>query len=1053
MGELPRIDQRVAEARDAGLNPLAAALQAPGIRLLPGTYVAGQLAQGTKGVGELADNPLLTALDVLPVASKVAGATKVGSTALREGAELGAKANPLRALASRKLLPAGELSLEGSRLGLNKLGEATAAGARTRFGQWMTDAFSQQARGAASVVSMHDQEFAELLKGKTPVEGIDKVARESYSMMVEARAGDLGLSPEDIVNVTKTLETDRNLIPTLPDAQQDLARRAVEIQQQYEDFLVGDNAVLRMGGEVYDSTSGKKLVKAVDRMGKLSTKAAENITPRLDQLIANGMDDLFRADSIPQAGVNRITQVRDTIGQALDGTSTWRDASKQFDVLMSRRTNLGSPGQVGKAGGAVADVRLDSLSKIQRELKSLASAQKKAEKLSTLRAPPRWHSNIQRKASETAEQFLVQKGVDPVEATRVVLERDFSAYPDLFNRKAINDLVRDIEPTWQEMKAAGVDPVFVHRVPTNREQLLRLPRVSEFVGELSQTKARTLTGDITPYRQDITIALSHQGAEILARRLSESYVSSLMATWGKPEADLVANYMPEARALAVKDPTLDPMAHVKDLMLRDYQPFKPTQFGGRSARSVSMQSEVTWMPRSLIRNLDRIHNPSPSALLSTIAPVTGAFRTSVLALSPRWHLYNIIGNTIRLMAEEGPVALFNWGEARRLVREAKEGSIELQSEARYSLNVARQELAADRSLTRGGKFADAWKKVEHTKIAQAGSTIVQKSYDINSFFDDTTKIMGYLQGQKRARRKGVGETAASVEALTSMRKVGQMCNEMTPIERGVIRQVFPFYSFTGNIMRYVMGYPFDHPIRASIMASFARAELEDQGSGLPADWLDSMGIGPVDDNGNQARLSLKGMNPFGDVGDLFTLKGFIAGINPVGNTVLQQLGADTGMGGPFGAQSYSAETGRLTDPKPPITSAISNVIPQTATLARVLGLDKEFAATRRNNPAASSRLLLSGLGIPASVRSMNVPQARMKSELNRIEAQRQALKSALASGDYSEAERYPGLRELVSQVKILRDQGALTPYNPTSGAPGGITGLKDALVPGRPWPT
>ena len=54
------------------MNPLEAILKAPGVRMIPLTYVAGNLVAGPRGWRELASHPLMTALDVLPVADEFA---------------------------------------------------------------------------------------------------------------------------------------------------------------------------------------------------------------------------------------------------------------------------------------------------------------------------------------------------------------------------------------------------------------------------------------------------------------------------------------------------------------------------------------------------------------------------------------------------------------------------------------------------------------------------------------------------------------------------------------------------------------------------------------------------------------------------------------------------------------------------------------------------------------------------------------------------------------------------------------------------------------------
>lgn len=81
--ELPTAPARVAEARAAGQNQIAALAQAPGLRMLPGAFTVGSIASGHPE--ELARHPIYTILDVLPYASRAARLTAPGRAAAEAG--------------------------------------------------------------------------------------------------------------------------------------------------------------------------------------------------------------------------------------------------------------------------------------------------------------------------------------------------------------------------------------------------------------------------------------------------------------------------------------------------------------------------------------------------------------------------------------------------------------------------------------------------------------------------------------------------------------------------------------------------------------------------------------------------------------------------------------------------------------------------------------------------------------------------------------------------------------------------------------------------------
>src|SRR5207253_7769971 len=106
------------------------------------------------------------------------------------------------------------------------------------------------------------------------------------------------------------------------------------------------------------------------------------------------------------------------------------------------------------------------------------------------------------------------------------------------------------------------------------------------------------------------------------------------------------------------------------------------------------------------------------------------------------------------------------------------------------------------------------------------------------------------------------------------RRVLIQWDNLTPIERSVIRPVLPFYGWISHILRYAYHYPIDHPFRAAVTASFARNELADLGTGMPQTLLNSLFLGNPDSNGKVTGINVGGLNPFRDVANYMTLGGF-----------------------------------------------------------------------------------------------------------------------------------------------------------------------------------
>jgi len=735
-----------------------------------------------------------------------------------------------------------------------------------------------------------------------------------------------------------------------------------------------------------------------------------------------------------------------------DSTVTLKDIEKATQELTRRKGRVFA---IGGKEAPMADMRIDSLVKLRNQIRAAAKAEKSLADAAS-RAPARWHTTIQNAAKDTAEQNLIQAGIPVKEAARVVAERDFATYPELYNSKVLKSLIDDAEPTWMELKAAGVDPVFVHRVAPGGDRALVLPRSRDFIGELSQTKARSIY-DPTPYNQDITVGLAHQGVEVASKYISERVLGDIGELRGVPAYELYKRYSAEARRKAGENVIYDFEGHLREAIEKDWVAFEPTSYikgGKKGSIAFDADSEQIWIPRSTAKVMEQFYNRTPNAVLSTMAPITGLFRTAVLPLSPRWHINNIVGNTFQTLLED-PKALAQFPAAWKIVKAAKAGEeVAIPDSLRYSFNLNRQELAQS-AYESGKRFGGYFKQLQDAKTANPASKVIQASYNFNSLFDDVSRTMTSLNESKKGMGKGLTADAAAVEALHTTNRVFQDWNALTPVERNVLRQIFPFYSFTSHVVRFVTSFPGTHPLRTSIMANIANSIMTDmKEEGIPKSMLDYLSLGKADELGHQDFLSLRGMNPLSDTANQFTLAGFMAGINPVGQAVATSLGADISGYGVNSRQTYDPDTGKLTDSKPSfLNSLVASTVPQLGTLQRAAGWDKEYNELLRTNPDAARRLLVSGVGVPAMKRDMSMKVEQMKAEVNRQTTQRKVLADALSTGDYSEAMKWPNLRPYIQQIQILRDRRALGAYNPQAGASGGFGSIPQAVGSVTPWPT
>jgi hypothetical protein len=272
------------------------------------------------------------------------------------------------------------------------------------------------------------------------------------------------------------------------------------------------------------------------------------------------------------------------------------------------------------------------------------------------------------------------------------------------------------------------------------------------------------------------------------------------------------------------------------------------------------------------------------------------------------------------------------------------------------------------------------------------------------------------------------------EGIRVARKVLQDVGGATPFERGVLRQIFPFYSWLSHLMRFVFTYPADHPWRTAIVAAGSRIVMEDMGEGASTDMLDILSWGQPDEFGRKPGLNVRGLNPFSDAANLFTLAGWLGSTNPLFQTATQALGFDPMQGGIdlYPQMNYSPETGKMVvDTGNPVQNLAINSIPQLGALFRYMGRDEDFNKLMREDPETAQRILFSGIGIPGSYRRYSREEDLIGNELKRQEAASDATSRAYRSGNLDALVPFMG-QEAVDALKAMRSDGVIDEYLPST---------------------
>lgn len=646
------------------------------------------------------------------------------------------------------------------------------------------------------------------------------------------------------------------------------------------------------------------------------------------------------------------------------------------------------------------------------------------------------------------------------------------ARPDTLLSPSVDGLfrgfAREATNSWREIKQAGLDPNFVHAVSDERG--LNLGRIQPSPKTVNQAKARTF--DFAPLSNDIAIATTHQMTEWLVQKQTDRFINAMAngdaelatAPFTATMEELATAFEPIAKTRAARYGTSVSEETAK-LIEGQFARFEPNQYLNFPKPVARTATDTLYIDKALLSTIDQMAAPVKVSALWD--PVMGVFRTSVLTLSPRWQIYNVLGNGVQITLGHGLDWVKYMGDAREIMRYMSDPvgpppavMAKLNEGMRLSLSQLPRE-AAEFQFRSGAALANAFKgeaRVPGTIAAASKgfATVTDKLTKLNGWVDDASRLMSYLDAYDKAYAKyggtmrqireaggGAGITPIQAAAEAQVRKVMYSWDSMTPFERQTMRYIFPFYGFMSHVGRFAYRYAVDHPVRLAWTAAFGRAEVEDWQSGLP-ERLRSMMIVNSGDPSKATGINLAGWNPFGDVASFMTLTGWLSQVNPVFSTLAEQFGIDprTGQANIYPESEYDPQTGRLVlKTRNPAIAFLENMVPQSQVLTSALGLNPEMESLSRSDPDAARRLQLSAFGVPNLWREVNLPLEAMKAEGVRDNAFSQAMGKTFT--DPSTSSPYPVLNSLREQILQLQ---ASNPEALRSYTPAGIADIQKNIV-------
>lgn len=257
--------------------------------------------------------------------------------------------------------------------------------------------------------------------------------------------------------------------------------------------------------------------------------------------------------------------------------------------------------------------------------------------------------------------------------------------------------------------------------------------------------------------------------------------------------------------------------------------------------------------------------PAIGRLVTFSGKVLNPWRHLLLTLSPRFYANNLVGNAIlgSLEMGVGPKAFRAWQEAyRSLKKETVEGQVVRGRRLPPELFGAslRQEM-------QGGRLTQAIRDFSRRHTGRDLS--LEAVGRLNSYIDELARAAVYIH----ARRRGVSDAQA---ISTSLRALVNY-SDLSPFERSVIRQIFPFYAFQKGMLKRAVRLPLDHPLRTAALSKVSLllgGYTEEERRQYPDYLFAGIPLG-------RGQVSTRGINPFQDSLALATPEGIIGSLSPL----------------------------------------------------------------------------------------------------------------------------------------------------------------------------
>jgi hypothetical protein len=980
---------------------------------VPGLSTAAGLttAQGRQG---LEQHPVGTALDVAPFVGSLASLGAFGGAA-SETIEAGNVADQ-----ADKLVRAGQTDLADRLAQSHGYANYDELASKVTSGQRAASALAagRPIKALTRAVPVLDQARLSVLDrfGITPraqatrrviaagqtsmARQLDHHARELRSVLLEP-----WMTKED-TNAIGALAGRPDLWPTADPRYQSVLTRL----QSYSDAQTA--ADVAQTDQLYKTTlsNGKEVVYG----GQQATRA---------QSLQANLDHNVGIVNAAQDRVVRLQAQLDDAQRALDTATQMRERSLRIGRSTSGLIHPEDRGQaaLGITQGVMLGTQIDAarraVEKITKDLGNAKTAAAEAgDKLHTAdqamqkflakNVPARFKPLVESQVRTKISAWLTGQHVaedDPkFREAMAAFDRGkpLSAYlPD----KVFHDIQREVVSHWQEL-AENYNPIWVPSMSSeDLERGIRTPRLRDAPKTPASWKSSYINR--SSGSTNFVLALGQDYANKLAYETNRKIVDDFVRPHARTTSEIDKELEPEFEALQKRYGTTRSKAELQNMARTKAYHLVDESLGlGTQPKMELLYKERLWIPKDMAEAISKSFAPPDDNVFKRINfGSIRLYKHAVMDFSPTHKAHIWLGSMLPLMLGAhfetfDPTTIHR---AWQMGRNAARGSMPDLLNQHLALMATDDLMDYAHGLTLG-------------RLAAKASGAAEVSRHIDELGANFYRSWAYLSHAKYLERQGLDAETAAAEGIAYANKAFVDVNNLSPIEQALAKSVFPFYSYTRWAMTFVMQYPIDHPVRASILANLAEQEKTyNDKKGIPNTLAMLFMLGKPSSKGDQWGVQYRAFNPFRDVASNFTLAGIFKNLGPAGRILATAGGINTlsGTPDPYPALDIDPNTGGLVGTvqgQSPLAAA-EQIVPQVSILDHYLGLSQQARALRTSDPQAFRRQIFSILGMPFVPQSYTPKLSAATRGRDQLRVAQQEVSSAMKNHDLSMLDIYDNI--------------------------------------------